>query len=191
MSSSSRPFQGSSNNQFFITGDQIITFDSLGNVDESSQKSSDKNESIDSDVTDSRDFTTPDSGLEDSESASPLEKKPETNCQPILLEMNNLQGGGESKDGTVNILDNLKFNFAPDVIEATNKKSESKRFMDGGEKSSNESNGKLEEKGSSSPLSPSGLGELRHTRGRLKLDLSFNHNTDLGGMMNKKINRIH
>ena len=191
MSSSSRPFQGSSNNQFFIAGDQIITFDSLGNVDESSQKSSDKNESIDSDVTDSRDFTTPDSGLEDSESASPLEKKPETNCQPILLEMNNLHGGVESKDGTVNILDNLKFNFAPDVIEATNKKSESKRFIDGGEKSSNELNGKLEEKGSSSPLSPSGLGELRHTRGRLKLDLSFNHNTDLGGMMNKKINRIH
>lgn len=143
---------------------------------------SEKSELMESDVSDSADFTTPDSGLDDSENVSPLDKKPVLSPQEILLEMENLTESKEGvKEGVLNILDNLKFNFSPEIVETNLKNLESVGFAES----------KKTENGPSSPLSPSGLGELRHTRGRLKLDLPFNHNAELGAMITKKINRIH
>lgn len=141
-------------------------------------KVSERNESTESDdASDSRDFTTPDSGLEDSANVSPLDKKPMMSSHEILLEdVNN------SKDGVLNILDNLKFNFSPEIVEANVKKVEPVNCRD--EKKNGESS-------LASPISPGGLGELRHARDKLKLDLPFNHNAELGAMINKKINRIH
>ncbi|KAK6624130.1 hypothetical protein RUM44_010988 [Polyplax serrata] len=172
VSSSSRPFQGGSPCQVFMDRNHSIN-DTTDNL-----KVSERNESTESDdASDSRDFTTPDSGLEDSANVSPLDKKPMMSSHEILLEdVNN------SKDGVLNILDNLKFNFSPEIVEANVKKVEPVNCRD--EKKNGESS-------LASPISPGGLGELRHARDKLKLDLPFNHNAELGAMINKKINRIH
>lgn len=92
----------------------------------------------------------------------------------------------EPKEGVLTILDNLKFNFAPEIVETRSKAFDSKKFS-----KRNNTNGLSTSSSSpSSPVSPTGLGELRHARDKLKLDLPFNHNADLGTVINKKINRI-
>ncbi|KAL0278322.1 UNVERIFIED_CONTAM: hypothetical protein PYX00_000172 [Menopon gallinae] len=105
------------------------------------------------------DFITPDSGVED----TTPQKKPE--------------------EDVANVLDNLKFSFIGRPGEG---KPASDAF---GEDSSSSNDMSIPSNNSPvSPLSPVALGELRHARNKLKLDLPLSHNIDLNMSLGKGVN---
>lgn len=135
----------------------------------------------------SKDFVTPDSGVEDLTSVTPSDKKTEINGHDDEKQKEN-----ENEVNIINALENLKFNFSSKILEGNDKKLTSEAFEESLSSSPNDLSASSSES-PASPLSPGGLGELRHARDKLKLDLPHNHNADLGIVLNnsKKSNKIH
>lgn len=147
VSSSARPFQGSSS-QFFPSSSRYPIFKTAEGKTPGSQE-----------PPGAADFITPDSGVED----STPQRKPDEEDIP-------------------NVLDNLKFNFIG------GKSGDGKPASDAFGEDSSSSNDVPSNNSPISPLSPVALGELRHARNKLKLDLPLSHNVDLNMSLGKGIN---